>query len=179
VLWRLACTARIVTARVDAGDSPLDLGRRRRRTNAALRRAVQLRDRHCTYPGCHATRHLHVHHVQLWSDDGPTDLGNLALLCHFHHRFVHDRGIHIDVRPDGRHRFTPAASAEALPAVGRLPGSHDPGSHERRLRHGAAASAEALAPPGDVDLRPFDVDHAIAILLDAYTRTDPDLAVAA
>jgi hypothetical protein len=174
VLRRLACGAGIIAARVDAGGSPLDVGRRRRRTNAALRRAVQLRDRHCTYPGCHATRHLHVHHVQLWSEDGPTDLANLALLCHFHHRFVHDRGVHIEVRPDGRHRFTLAASAEALPAVGRLPGSR-----ERGLRHGAAASAEALLAPGGVDLRPFDVDHAIAILLHVYTRTDPDLAVAA
>jgi hypothetical protein len=174
VLWRLACGAGIVAARVDADGSPLDVGRRRRRTNAALRRAVQLRDRHCTYPGCHATRHLHVHHVQPWSEDGPTDLANLVLVCHFHHRFVHDRGVHIEVRPDGRHRFTPTASAEALPVVGNLPGAH-----ERGIRHSTTASAEALAPPGGVDLEPFDVDHAIAILLDAYTRADPDLAVAA
>jgi hypothetical protein len=174
VLRRLACGAGVVTATVDADGAPLDVGRRRRRTTAALRRAVQLRDRCCSYPGCHATRHLHVHHVQLWSEDGPTDLANLVLVCHFHHRFVHDRGVRIEVRSDGRHRFALTASAEALPVVGHLPGAH-----ERGLRHGPTASAEALLPPGDVDLRPFDVDHAIAILLEASTRTDTALGVAA
>lgn len=175
VLRRLACGAGFVVAEVDAAGSPLDVGRRRRRTHAALRRAVQLRDRCCTYPGCHATRHLHVHHVQPWSEDGPTDLDNLVLVCHFHHRFVHDRGVHIQVRPDGRHRFALTASAEALPVIGHLPG----GAHGQSSRSSTTASAEALLPPGDVDLRPFDIDHAIAILLDASTRADTALGVAA
>jgi hypothetical protein len=172
-LRRLACQAGFVLAQVDDDGTPLDLGRRRRRLNAALRRAVHLRDRCCTFPGCHATRNLHVHHVQFWSEEGPTDLGNLALLCHFHHRFVHERSIAIEVRPDGRHRFTPTASAEALPAVGVLPRTD--GAEARRA---PSASAEALLPRGDIDLRPFDVDHAIAILLESYTRAPAGLALA-
>ncbi|MEX0836625.1 MAG: DUF222 domain-containing protein, partial [Nitriliruptor sp.] len=150
VLRRLACDAGLITAITHHDRSPLDLGRRRRRTNAALRRAVQLRDRHCTFPGCHATRHLHAHHVLEWSaDDGPTDLSNLALLCSYHHRFIHDHHWHIEVRPDGHHRYTPTGSAEAL------------------------------APPGDVDLRPFDLDTAIAVLLHTYTTTGGEVGLAA
>jgi hypothetical protein len=172
-LRRLACEAGLVGARTGRDGTPLDVGRRSRRTSAALRRALHLRDRSCTYPGCHATRHLHAHHVALWSQDGPTDLANLALLCSFHHRYVHDHDIDIEVRADGRHRFS-TATAEALPTVGAPPPAATYGLPGRDT-----ATAEALLPPGEVDLRPFDVDTAVAVLLDSYTRTDPELTVAA
>jgi hypothetical protein len=162
VLRRLACTAGVITAVLDGDGSPLDLGRRQRYTNAALRRAVQLRDRHCTFPGCHATRHLHVHHVQEWGQDGPTDLVNLVLLCSHHHRFVHDHGWTIEVRADGRHRFASTASAEAVPRIGVLPPA---------VTRPAAttASAEALGPRGTPGLRGLDLDTAITVLLHTYT----------
>jgi hypothetical protein len=38
---------------------------------------------------------------------------NVVLLC-AHHRYVHDHQVTIEVRPDGRHRFT-------LPDAGPLP----------------------------------------------------------
>jgi hypothetical protein len=51
-----------------------------------------------------------VHHVLHWPDGGPTDLGNLLLLCRRHHRLCHARdgfrlaledGTPVFRRPDG------------------------------------------------------------------------------
>ena len=70
----------------------LDLGRRQRLPSAAQKRALRQRDRQCTVPGCVAdARHqLHAHHVARWGrDGGRTDLGNLVLVCTFHHRHIH------------------------------------------------------------------------------------------
>lgn len=156
-----ACEAGLVGVARGRGRGPVDVGRRTRRTTAALRRALHLRDGSCRFPGCGATRHLHAHHVAPWSKDGPTDLDNLVLICAFHHRFVHRHDWHIEVRAGGRHRFTAPGSAEPMPAAGRLPGD-------------AAASLRAapepqdpdgLKPPGPVDLGPFDLDTAIHILV--------------
>jgi hypothetical protein len=45
----------------------LDLGRRRRRPNAALRRAARERDTcRCRFPGCESRR-VDLHHIQYWS----------------------------------------------------------------------------------------------------------------
>ena len=67
-------------------------GRTTRTVNRRLRRVLEHRDRTCAVPGCGATRGLHAHHIRHWEDGGPTDLGNLVLLCPYHHR-AHHRGI--------------------------------------------------------------------------------------
>jgi hypothetical protein len=175
VLRRLACGAGRVTAAIGDSGEPLDLGRRRRDTSAALRRAVHLRDRSCTYPGCGATRHLDAHHVRCWSDGGPTSLTNLVLLCSHHHRFVHRHDVVIEVRPDGRHRFTLPRHRTALPAVGRLPGA-SAGTHRHAAPDGATT---ALAPPGPIPTGRFDLDTAVAILLQTYERAHDGAPVAA
>lgn len=70
-----------------------DLGRTRRFPNRALRRRLEERDRGaCRFPGCGARHRLHAHHIVFWEHGGSTDLSNLILLCHKHHRAVHDRG---------------------------------------------------------------------------------------
>ena len=69
-----------------------------------MRRKVRHRDRHCRFPGCDRTRALHIHHIRHRADGGPTELWNLALLCPFHHRFVHEHGWRIigdPADPDG------------------------------------------------------------------------------
>ncbi|MEE8489037.1 MAG: HNH endonuclease signature motif containing protein, partial [Acidimicrobiia bacterium] len=48
---------------------------------------------------------LQVHHIQHWSQGGPTDLDNLILLCGFHHRFLHEHDWHITTRDDGTFQF--------------------------------------------------------------------------
>ncbi|MCV7078620.1 HNH endonuclease signature motif containing protein [Mycobacterium szulgai] len=66
-------------------------GRATREINRRLRRALEHRHPTCAVPGCEATRGLHAHHIRHWEDGGPTELGNLVLVCPYHHR-LHHRG---------------------------------------------------------------------------------------
>jgi hypothetical protein len=51
-----------------------------------------------------------AHHIISWTADGPTDLSNLALLCGFHHRVVHDdTGWQVRLADDGHPEFLPPA----------------------------------------------------------------------
>jgi hypothetical protein len=70
-------------------------GRTTRQISRRLRRALEHRDRCCVVPGCGATRGLHAHHLRHWEDGGLTELDNLVLLCPYHHRLHHRRGITI------------------------------------------------------------------------------------
>jgi len=67
-------------------------GRATREINRRLRRALEHRHPTCAVPGCGATRGLHAHHIRHWEDGGATELGNLALVCPYHHR-LHHRGL--------------------------------------------------------------------------------------
>jgi hypothetical protein len=69
-----------------------------------LRRALEVRDRGCTFPGC-ALRFTDGHHIVHWADGGPTDLDNLVMLCGTHHRFIHEGGWRISGHPDRELRF--------------------------------------------------------------------------
>ena len=74
-----------------------------------IRRAVENRDRHCVFAGCHAPTHwCDIHHVLEWMlDDGPTSVDNGALLCERHHTKVH-HGFRVTRLPDGRwHTYRP------------------------------------------------------------------------
>ena len=69
----------------------VDVGRATRSISPATRRALQVRDRGCRWPGCDRPVGWSTpHHIEFWSRGGATDLGNLVLLCHFHHRMVHE-----------------------------------------------------------------------------------------
>lgn len=91
---RMCCGAsRMVGALLGAQGELLHLGRAVRNATPAQRRALALRDRGCTFPGCtHSPKWCVPHHVQHWEHHGPTDLDNLALLCESHHRLVHHAG---------------------------------------------------------------------------------------
>ena len=94
---RVACDAGLVVLRHAHDGGVLDVGRRTRTIPSALRRALQSRDRHqCQFPGCDSRR-CDAHHVVHWADGGETQLFNLVLVCRFHHRAVHRRGV-----PGGR-----------------------------------------------------------------------------
>lgn len=71
-------------------DSPsrvIDVGRRARFFTGALRRAIEVRDRHCTFPGCTVPAHrCQVDHIVEWADGGPTVQENGRLLCPAHNR---------------------------------------------------------------------------------------------
>jgi hypothetical protein len=56
-----------------------------RTINATLRTALVHRDRTCVVPGCGVSYGLEIDHVLPFAEGGPTELDNLALLCHHHH----------------------------------------------------------------------------------------------
>ncbi|MBG0561185.1 HNH endonuclease signature motif containing protein [Actinoplanes aureus] len=108
---RIACDARVLPLVFDGDSQVLDAGRTRRLVTGPLRRALIARDRGCAFPGCdRPARWCDAHHVIPWSEGGPTELANLALLCEFHHRVVHgDSGWEIRPAQDGRPEFLPPA----------------------------------------------------------------------
>ena len=96
------------------------LGCRRRRPNAALRRAARERDTcRCRFPGCESRR-VGLHHIQFWSHGGRTDLDNLISLCKYHHLLVHERGYLIAAKPGGSFAFY-RPDGTALPPSPPLP----------------------------------------------------------
>ena len=99
---------------------PLDVGRSTRTVPPHLRKAVIQRDKHCQFPGCHQPPQMcDAHHLIHWSQGGRTALGNLKLLCKFHHLIViHRWGWTLTCHPDGT---TTATSPD-----GRILHSHGP-----------------------------------------------------
>jgi uncharacterized protein DUF222/HNH endonuclease len=68
----------------------VDVSHRTRLYDGALRRAIQIRDRTCTHPGCdEPAETCDIDHVQPWSQGGDTTLDNGRLRCKFHHRWRH------------------------------------------------------------------------------------------
>jgi hypothetical protein len=98
---RLACTARIQTVVEDPSGRVLGLGRMRREPSAWMMRQLRYRDRGCRFPGCGTRAFTQAHHIRWWSHGGRTDLENLALICSFHHRLVHEHGWSLTRAPDG------------------------------------------------------------------------------
>src|ERR1019366_747928 len=65
----------------------------RSRGGRGPRRAVQVRDRGCVWPGCHRPASWgEVHHLRHWAQGGSTDLDNLVTICRAHHWKVHEGG---------------------------------------------------------------------------------------
>ncbi|HKF77991.1 MAG TPA: HNH endonuclease signature motif containing protein, partial [Candidatus Dormibacteraeota bacterium] len=84
------CDAALTPVLVGPGGGVLHVGRRSRSVPASLRKALNLRDRRCQWPGCTMPpEHCESHHVRHWADDGSTDLPNLRLYCRRHHRQLH------------------------------------------------------------------------------------------
>ncbi|HEY2206381.1 MAG TPA: DUF222 domain-containing protein [Pseudonocardia sp.] len=90
---RLACGASIRALVSERAGNPLYLGRSHRSVSATQLAALRIRDQgRCAFPGCEHRRFLHAHHLRHWLHGGSTDIDNLALMCGFHHRLVHDQG---------------------------------------------------------------------------------------
>jgi hypothetical protein len=68
-----------------------------------IRRAVQLRARHCEWPGCgKPPAYCDVHHLRHQADGGETSVSNCVLLCQFHHDIcIHRCGWRLVLHPDG------------------------------------------------------------------------------
>ena len=138
----LACSATMSWMLHDRRGNLLDVGRRRRRPSAALRRAARERDRcRCRYPGCNSRR-TDLHHVEFWRNGGRTRLRNLVNLCKYHHMLIHKHGYMIATTAAGGFTFlapdgTPLPPSPALPETsGGIEADHD-----------ALITPETIIPP--------------------------------
>ena len=87
---KLACDASIIPMVLGTDGQPLDVGRTKRLVTTAILAALWIRDKGCTFPHCgRPAFYCDAHHVIHWADGGPTRLTNLALLCGYHHTWVH------------------------------------------------------------------------------------------
>jgi hypothetical protein len=100
VARKLCCDAGIVPVIEERGKT-IDVGRRTRRVNAALERALAARDRGCVFPGCTNCRFVDAHHIEHWLNGGETRLENLLTMCRHHHGLVHEGGFTVEMTDDG------------------------------------------------------------------------------
>jgi len=93
-----------------------------RTINRRLRTALAVRDRKCVVPGCPVAYGLEIDHVRPLESGGRTELGNLALLCHHHHRMkTYDGWVLERTGPtdeDPRWRFAPQPPFGQEPDLG-------------------------------------------------------------
>jgi hypothetical protein len=109
---RLCCDAALLPVLEDANGNVLNVGRKTRAIPPSIRRALQIRDQGCRFPGCCESRYVDAHHVQHWCDGGETRLDNLVLLCRHHHRLLHQEGYEIVKHGEQRFEFlTPRGGA--------------------------------------------------------------------
>ena len=103
---RMCCDGSVVPVVENGAGEVLSVGRRQRTVPTAIRRALAVRDRTCTFPGCSHDHWIDAHHIHHWAQGGATCLDNLVLLCTHHHRLVHEGGFKIERRRDGSAYFT-------------------------------------------------------------------------
>jgi hypothetical protein len=90
---KIACDATIIPVVLGSSSEILDVGRARRLFTPGMLRAMWLRDKGCTIPGCGAPpTWADAHHLTHWIDGGVTALTNGALLCGRHHTIAHQKG---------------------------------------------------------------------------------------
>ena len=79
---------------VDSRDgTPLEIGRTSYRLTKAMKKALQLRDGKCVFPGCNNNElDNEADHLTAWQRGGTTGISNLAQLCPKHHRLKHNSG---------------------------------------------------------------------------------------
>jgi hypothetical protein len=87
---RILCDCDISRVVMDGPSEVLDLGRATRTPSDKQFKALIVRDGHCQAKGCKVPwQFCQPHHINWWSNNGPTDLDNLELLCWHHHRQTH------------------------------------------------------------------------------------------
>jgi hypothetical protein len=110
---RLAAQAEIIPAVLGGASEPLDLGRSARLFSPAQRRAMEVRDGGCLWPGCAAPPGwCETAHLDAWATGGRTDLRNGIVLCPFHHRRFDRDGWAFEHRA-GRRCFVPPPWVDA------------------------------------------------------------------
>ncbi len=104
---RLTCDCEIHRIVLDPDGLPLDVGRKMRTFPAYLRKALEIRDGGCVFPGCQKPAGwAEAHHIVHWAHGGTTSLNNAALLCSRHHHDVHANNHDVHLGADGRATVT-------------------------------------------------------------------------
>ena len=99
-LERRACDADIYGLIFSSDGLPLNHGRKTRTVSPQQWRVLVARDRGCVICGIRPDW-CQAHHVKPWLRGGRTDIDNLALVCHGHHRWIHDNDITLQRGPNG------------------------------------------------------------------------------
>ena len=88
---RLACDCNVTRILLGSDSAVIDVGRSKRVISPAQKRALNVRDNGCRFPGCdRPATWTSGHHINHWIRGGGTDLPNLVLLCYRHHWMVHE-----------------------------------------------------------------------------------------
>ena len=165
---RLVSDAEVVEVKRGPDGSVLDVGRRQRTVGWRLRKALDVRDGGCRFPGC-GSRHTQAHHAIPWSEGGETKLDNLILLCRFHHRAVHEGGWRVEMGEAGAARFRDP-NGRVVPAVPPVhedvtaPRTADAGLRNWHRQEGIDPWTATSLWMGD----PLDLDWALWVLWAQY-----------
>jgi hypothetical protein len=100
---RLACDASITRIILGSDSMVIDVGRAKRTVTGPARKALNMRDKHCTWPECERpVSSCSGHHLKHWAHGGTNEPPNLTLLCNRHHWMVHEGNWQIVRGDDGQ-----------------------------------------------------------------------------
>ncbi|GAC1472492.1 MAG: hypothetical protein PVSMB3_05620 [Candidatus Dormibacteraceae bacterium] len=113
---RLACDASVTRILLNSESVVIDVGRAKRTISGPARKALNARDRGCTWPGCERPASwTSGHHLKHWFHGGSNEPPNLTLLCYRHHWNVHEGKWQIVRGDDGRMLTIPPTVTFGLP----------------------------------------------------------------
>ena len=113
---RLACDCSVTRILLGSDSMVIDVGRARRVISGSQRKALNVRDRGCVWPGCdRPASWTSGHHLAHWIRGGPSDLPNLCLLCYRHHWMVHEGDWQIVKTDDGYLTIPPTVTFSPRP----------------------------------------------------------------
>jgi hypothetical protein len=100
---RLSCDSAVTRVVLGSESVVIDVGRAKRVVSGGRRRALDVRDKQCQWPGCdRPASWTAAHHLLHWAKGGVTNLDNMVLLCHRHHTMVHEGRWQLVRTDDGR-----------------------------------------------------------------------------
>jgi hypothetical protein len=113
---RLACDCSVTRILLGSDSTVIDVGRAKRTISGPARKALNIRDRGCTWPTCERPASwCDGHHLKHWARGGTNEPDNLTLLCTRHHWMVHEGNWQIVRTADGRMLTIPPTVTFGLP----------------------------------------------------------------
>jgi hypothetical protein len=96
---QFVCAGGVQKVLFNTAGAVIGLGSPQRCFTPQQRRAIAARDGGCVIPGCQVpVGWCEIHHVQEYSQGGPTHTDNGVALCWFHHRSIDQGGWHVTMR---------------------------------------------------------------------------------